>query len=223
MTRAICFDFDGTLAHYTGDFAAFVAGLRAELSLTQCDMRGFGESLSQHLRAEGAVTLRSALEATLAGLEQRPPPDIEEVATRAVAAYAAQVALRPGAREVLAMCAQRVPLALVTNGPEDMQRAAVRAVGLEAFFRTILISGDRDVGVRKPHPRLFDLACTGLERRPEETLMVGDDLHADIEGALVYGMRAVYVGGDGGEGFDAVPDLFALHKFLEAPTTRLEG
>lgn len=89
MTRAICFDFDGTLAHYTGDFAAFVAGLRAELSLTQCDMRGFGESLSQHLRAEGAVTLRSALEATLAGLEQRPPPDIEEVATRAVAAYAA--------------------------------------------------------------------------------------------------------------------------------------
>jgi hypothetical protein len=71
VTRAIRFD-DGTLAHYTGDFAAFVAGLRAELSLTPRGVRGFGERLSQHLRAEGAVTLRSALEATLAGFEPRP-------------------------------------------------------------------------------------------------------------------------------------------------------
>lgn len=213
--KAVCFDFDGTLAHFTGDFAAFIEGLRAELGLTQCDMRSFAEHLSRELRREGAVTLHSALTETLAALLQHPPGDLQRVAARAAQAYSAEVALLPGAQEVLAYCKQRgLPLALLSNGPEDMQRAAVRAVGIEGFFQSILISGDRDVGVRKPHPRLFGLACAGLESLPAETLMVGDDPYADMAGALEAGMRAVRVGGEAGEGFEAVPDLGALHAVL---------
>ncbi len=138
---------------------------------------------------------------------------------QALKAYSAQVALLPGAREVLELCEQRgLPLALVSNGPDDMQRAAVQALGLEHFFRSILVSGDRDVGVRKPNARIFGLACTGLETLPERVLMVGDDLEADVRGALAYGMQAVYLGGANvrDEGLEAVPDLSALHRWLEA-------
>lgn len=217
MIRAICFDFDGTLAHFTGDFGAFVDGFRTDLMLTQCDLKGFGERLSAELRREGQVTLYSAVGATLAALEQRSPPDLGQLVARALADYSAQVALLPDARVVLEFCtAHELPLALISNGPEDMQRAAIRAVGIGGYFRSILISGDRDVAVRKPHPRIFGLACTGLERLPEETLMVGDGLEADIRGALAAGMQAVHIGGEVGERCDGVPDLAALQGWLGA-------
>ena len=217
MIRAICFDFDGTLAHFSGDFGAFMDGFRTDLMLTQCDMKGFGERLSAELRREGRMTLHSAVDATLAALEQRPPHDLELLEARAVDEYSAQTALLPGAREVLEFCAARnVPLALISNGSEDMQRAALRAVGIGAYFRSILISGDRDVAVRKPHPRIFGLACTGLESPPEETLMVGDGLETDIQGALECGMQAVCIGGEAREGYEAVPDLAALQGWLRA-------
>lgn len=212
---AVCFDFDGTLAHFTGDFGAFVDSFRVDLGLMQCDMKGFAERLSAELRREGQVTLSSAVGATLEALEQRPPPDLEQLVARAVGEYSAQMTLLPGAEGVLELCAH-MPLALISNGPEDMQRAAIRAVGIERFFRSILISGDRDVAVRKPNPRIFGLACTGLESLPEETLMVGDGLGADIQGALECGMQAVCIGGEAGQGYDAVPDLVVLEAWLEA-------
>ena len=40
-----------------------------------------------------------------------------------------------------------------------------------------------DVGVRKPHPAIFQYALDGLNVSPEETAMVGDQLKADIAGA----------------------------------------
>jgi putative hydrolase of the HAD superfamily len=217
MIRAVCFDFDGTLAHFTGDFSAFLDGFRADLGLTQCDLKGFAERLSAELRREGQVTLGGAVGATLEALEQRSPPDLEQLVARAVDEYSSQMVLLPATQEVLTFCAARnVPLALISNGPVDMQCAVIRAVGLEGFFRSILISGDRDVAVRKPHPRIFGLACTGLESLPEETLMVGDNLSADVQGALECGMQAVCIGGEAGEKCDAVPDLAALKGWLDA-------
>lgn len=216
MIRAVCFDFDGTLARFAGDFGAFLDGFRVDLGLTQCDMKGFAEVFSRASRREGHVTLHGVIVATLEALEQRLPPDLERLVAGALDEYSRQVVLAPGGKEVLDFCAPRVPLALVSNGPEDMQRAAIRAVGIERYFRTILISGDRDVAVRKPHPRIFGLACTGLKSPPEETLMVGDGLEADIQGALAYGMQAVYLGGEAGEGYDVVPDLAALEGWLGA-------
>lgn len=172
MIRAICFDFDGTLAHFTGDFSLFVDGFRSELMLTPCDFDAFSEILSGELRREGPVTLYSAARTTLERLEQHPPEGLEGLVTHFLDEYSAQMALLPGALDVLNFCRDReLPLALVSNGPEDMQRAAVRTVGLEGYFNCILVSGDPDVAVRKPDPRIFKLACEALSSQPEETLM----------------------------------------------------
>ncbi len=125
--------------------------------------------------------------------------------------------LLPGALEALSLCqTYNLPTALITNGPEDMQRAAVRAVGLEDYFQIILISGDPDVGVRKPHPRIFGLACEALSSRPAETLMVGDDLEADVRGALQYGMQTVHLGAGAGPGYETVADVQAFGMWLKA-------
>jgi putative hydrolase of the HAD superfamily len=155
------------------------------------------------------------LREVLARFALTPPPDLAALVQRAVTAYAEEVSLLPGAVEALDFCrARTIPLALASNGPEDMQRAALRAVDVEGYFQAVLFSGDRDVAVRKPHPRIFALACAGLESVPEEVLMIGDDLEADIAGARAYGMQALLVGSEAA-GVDSVADPRALASWLE--------
>ncbi|HRQ10066.1 MAG TPA: HAD family hydrolase [Trueperaceae bacterium] len=195
MTKAVCFDLDDTLGHYAADFGAFTALVRNELGLHQCDTNAFAKLVSSELRKDGPLTFELALRRVLDGLEQRPPADLAQLAATAMAWYAADYRALPGAAELLAdLDARGVKLVLVTNGPDDMQRAALRALGFERHFRAVLVSGDRDVAARKPAPRIFSLALTALEVVPEEAVMIGDDLDADIGGAIDYGLEAIHVG-----------------------------
>ena len=216
VVRAVCFDFDGTLAHFTGDFAALVAGLQGALGLGPREAEQLILARAQAERRGGPMRFADTVRAALTELGLPTPEDLEVLAAQVVGDYSAQMALLPGATGVLELCrAHGLPLALVTNGPADMQRAAVRAVGLEGYFERLVVSGDAEVGVRKPHPRIFARACEVLGAAPDETLMVGDNLEADVRGALSFGMRAVYLGAASGPGYDAVPDLRALGSSLK--------
>lgn len=224
MVKAICFDLDGTLAQYTGDFQALGALLRSELMLQQCDMNRFQEILGSELRRDGALTLEDALGGVHERLEQRPPADLGQVAEAVVASYAEDVRPLPGAEELLKrLDGAGVKLALLTNGPYDMQSAALNALGFARYFRVVLVSGDRDVAARKPAPRIFSLALAGLETLPEAALMVGDDLEADVLGALDFGLGAVLMCRNGAapppelpEGVQSVGTLAELDDLLSA-------
>ncbi len=220
MIKAVCFDLDGTLGGYGGDFGGLLALARSELGLEQCSMNEFAALVQQELRREGALDLATVMTRTLERLEQRAPPDLPQIAAEVVGSYAAEVRPAPGAAQLLErLDTSGVRLGLVSNGPVDMQRAALRSLGFERRFRVVLVSGDPDVAARKPSPRIFGLACAGLEALPEETLMVGDDPVADVRGALDYGMRAVLVGSDreGRElGVPAVGGMEPLSALLQA-------
>lgn len=218
MTRALCFDLDGTLARYGGGFRSFVALLRHELMADACEVDRFTEVLSEEIGRDGPLTLESALKRTLARCEVRPPTDLDELVRGAVRAYAADVRPYPGAGDLLGrLHAKGVPLALVSNGPDDMQRAVLAALGFERYFRRVLVSGDPVVAARKPAPRIFSLACTSLESLPSETVMVGDTVDGDIRGALRYGMKAVLMGDAATAqrlGVPAAADIGALGSVL---------
>ncbi len=85
-------------------------------------------------------------------------------------------------------------LGIVTNrihgGPPFQQD--LHTLGLDRFFRPEAIAVSSDLGLRKPHPGMFLHALKGLDARPEETLMVGDSLAADIIGAQGLGIFAVW-------------------------------
>ena len=49
------------------------------------------------------------------------------------------------------------------------------------------------VGMRKPDPRIYELACERLGVRPSECLFVGDGANDELAGARRVGMRAVCV------------------------------
>lgn len=214
MIRAICFDFDGTLAHFTGDFTDLLSQSHAKLGLDPQKRNAIFTEHAKQLRKDGAVTSYSALVETLEHLGLHTGANLKEVNAEFVHSYRKQMELLPNAKEVLDFCFERVSCALITNGPEDMQRAAIEEVEVAEYFQAVLISGAQEVAVRKPDARIFQLACERLEVSPEEVLMVGDNLEADIRGALNAGMQAVYLGAEEVEGLEHASNLFKLQTYL---------
>ena len=128
--KAICFDFDGTLAHFTGDFERLTDGLRSDLGLVLCDANELSLQRAQVERRGGPMTFGDTVSAALERLELRVPDDLEHLAAQVVADYSEQMALLPGALDVLTFCRNRgIPLALLTNGPADMQDPRLDIVG----------------------------------------------------------------------------------------------
>jgi len=100
--------------------------------------------------------------------------------------------LIPGTREMLENLRERYRLGLLSNfthGPAA--RSIMELLGLTAFFEVLLISGE--VGYRKPHPLVFNRLAQELGARGDETLYIGDDPLADIDGAGNAGLRPVWM------------------------------
>lgn len=68
--------------------------------------------------------------------------------------------------------------------------AIVDGVGLGGFIYKVISSAN--VGYEKPHPAIFGLALE-LSGSPQEIWMVGDNPHADIDGARAVGIPAILV------------------------------
>ncbi len=68
-------------------------------------------------------------------------------------------------------------------------------------------------GYMKPHPSIFESALEQAGVPPGQTVMVGDSLKQDIEGALAVGMRAVLLRRSGG----------AVAASVEAATGQVPG
>jgi len=83
-------------------------------------------------------------------------------------------------------------LGLISNAgyDEDIQTLIDKA-GLRPYFEFIISSAA--FGLRKPHPRIFELALEALGARPEQAVMVGDILETDILGANQMGIRSIWI------------------------------
>jgi putative hydrolase of the HAD superfamily len=100
----------------------------------------------------------------------------------------------PDSVDVLkAIRAAGVRTGLVTNAssPMWMRDRELRDFGLIDHLEVRLTAGD--VGVVKPHPRVFQAALELLEVEPGEAVYVGDRLHEDVVGAQTAKMRAVWI------------------------------
>ena len=85
----------------------------------------------------------------------------------------------------------QVPIALITNGASDTQRDKLRALGIEHWFDSVLISGE--VGFAKPDSTIFELALGWLAVEKEAVCHVGDSLVTDVTGANAAGLTSVWL------------------------------
>jgi putative hydrolase of the HAD superfamily len=93
-----------------------------------------------------------------------------------------------------------VRFGVVTNAELPFQRAKMDATGLSGRIEQTIASGD--VGVAKPHPRIFQAACERFGVRPAEAVYVGDRLDTDAIGAASAGLGGVWLDRKGIAGDD---------------------
>lgn len=112
-------------------------------------------------------------------------------------------------------------LAILSNGTPAMLDTVVHSAGLEKLFDAVL--SVEEVGVYKPHPSVYGLACDRLEIAPSRICFLSSNAW-DAFSAKAFGMRVVWCNryGQAPERIPASPDgeiteLGALPDLL-APT-----
>ncbi len=82
-------------------------------------------------------------------------------------------------------------LHLITNGFEKTQWSKLNNSGLNGFFKEVITSeGSNSL---KPKKEIFDFAMNKAMASLPESIMIGDNQHADIQGAIDAGMDTVFV------------------------------
>lgn len=101
-----------------------------------------------------------------------------------------QSLLIEGAQETLRILQERYTMHILTNGFGEAQQTKLEASGIRAYFGQLIHSDLQ--GFKKPDKRIFQLANEMTDTKPEACVMIGDDWHADIHGALAAGWRAIW-------------------------------
>jgi putative hydrolase of the HAD superfamily len=119
-------------------------------------------------------------------------------------------------RPMLKMLSERYRLGIVSNFYGNLE-AVCESAGLCSFFKVMVDS--HCVGAEKPDPVIFRAALEGLRATPEESIVIGDSLRRDREGAYRMGMRFIWVAPRDAQaeqgGQQAVADLRDLTKILQ--------
>ncbi|MFN8639156.1 MAG: HAD family hydrolase [Dehalococcoidia bacterium] len=202
--RAVLLDLDGTLVDALGAWGA-AFGDALEVGAARVPALGaLGDGQRAHLevlrpliheahRATGGGEwsrrfLEEAFARLLANMGEPDPALASEMLAAYEQGWPRYVRPYPEVEAVLEELASHYRLAVVSNGLGVEQRQKIAPLGLDRFFRAVAISGE--LGVRKPDPAIFAHTLAALDVAAHEALHVGDDFHADIEGARAAGLAA---------------------------------
>ena len=102
-----------------------------------------------------------------------------------------QTALFPKAIETLEALQQMdFKMHIITNGFQEVQFVKLENCGLRAFFDVVVCS--EFVGKNKPDLAIFNYALAQAGALAQKSVMIGDDYHVDVAGALRAGMQALW-------------------------------
>ena len=122
--------------------------------------------------------------------------------------------LYPGVKQVLNELRMSYRLALISDAQSCFALPEIRAVGLEGYFESVVISSH--YGFRKPDSRLFQQTLDNMNLKPKEVIWVGNDMFRDIYGAQLLGIKNIFI--DSNQGVksykDVAPD-YRAQKFAD--------
>jgi putative hydrolase of the HAD superfamily len=95
-----------------------------------------------------------------------------------------------GAVQILRYLQNNYDLHIITNGFEEAQERKMINANIKHYFKSV--TNSEMVGVKKPNPKIFNFALNSAKADPGESIMIGDSLEADIEGADKIGMDTIH-------------------------------
>jgi putative hydrolase of the HAD superfamily len=92
---------------------------------------------------------------------------------------------------------KKIMTCVISNAviPGSLMNDVLKRLHILDYFAFTFYSSD--LGFRKPHPNMFELAIARLKLKPSQIIMVGDHLNEDVKGALAAGMQAVWINRNG--------------------------
>ena len=204
MLRAVLFDWGDTLMRWAWDDSLLEAGHRKGLEaigrdgLPQADALAarFTEAYLPLLWVPGAVE-----ELEYPGLVREllshfgvdvTDAELDAFLEAEHEAWGPARQLGPSTYELLdALRARGLELGLVSNAIDsgELLHRDLERMGVAERLDAAVFSSE--IGLRKPHPAIFEHVLDQLGVEPGHALFVGDDLVADVGGAAGVGMRTV--------------------------------
>ena len=111
-----------------------------------------------------------------------------------------------GAIDTLERLARRYRSFGCSNGNADLER-----VGIATYFSGHISA--KSAGAAKPDPRIFAEVASAAGVPAARIAHIGDDLEADVGGALDYGMHAIWITGDARK--DCSPEVRVAASFAD--------
>ena len=189
--RAALFDLDETILDRTGSLRDFVIWratgmLRSEIENVDLFVERFIE-----LDQRGMVW-KDELYDSLINEFEIENWSVSDLLNSYLLSFCAFCKPRSGAVEAInEFRSSGFKIVLVTNGKSPFQERNFRALDCSELFDGVVVS--EAVGIRKPEKAIFELACRMVDAEIGFSIFIGDNPVADIEGAKIAGMSAIYV------------------------------
>jgi len=116
--------------------------------------------------------------------------NINEIAIAYIECLTDNNHLFDGAIEVLEYLKPKYKLHIITNGFASVQEKKINNALLSGYFSTV--TNSELAGVKKPNSIIFDFAVNSAKASKENSIMIGDCLDADVNGALNAGLDAIF-------------------------------
>ena len=121
-----------------------------------------------------------------------------------------------GAHEVMKYLHDRYKVYVVSNASNLQQSTRLGKAGLMQYVDGVF--GSLDIGFNKPSRDYFDYCFGQLNgTRPDQTVIIGDSLNADISGGIAYGLHTIWFNIRNVEPSDSVVPDYTIHSLSEIP------
>ena len=99
----------------------------------------------------------------------------------------------PGVTEMLAKIKETKKTGIITDGRPEGQHAKIKALGLEPFFDSIIITDEcGGIKFRKPNPTAYKITAKALSADFNEMCYIGDNILKDFTDPVLLEMKSIF-------------------------------
>lgn len=95
-----------------------------------------------------------------------------------------------GTLEILDYLNSKYSLHIITNGFAEVQDKKLINSGIKKYFQTI--TNSENAGAKKPNPIIYNYALKKAYTNKKNSIMIGDCIDADVNGAISFGIDAIF-------------------------------